>query len=189
MPTADHEGLDIAANRAARKWTRRELAGRVLWRLAYPLFRLSPRVFWPWRVWLLRAFGADIGSHVRIFPTVRIMIPWNLKIGEMATIGDRVILYALGPITIKNAATISQGAHLCAGTHNHRKADFELIKSPITIGSQAWICADAFVGPNVTIGDGAVLGARAVAMRDISPWTIASGNPARHTGTRVISTP
>ena len=176
--------VDIAANRAARKWTGRELIGRVAWSLAEPLFRLSPRVLWGWRRWLLRRFGARIGPDVQIYPSVRITIPWNLDIGAQSAVGDRAILYALGPITLGARVTVSQGAHLCAGTHDWRRPDMALLKPPIAIGDDAWICADAFVGPGVTVGAGAVLGARGVAMRDIAPWTVVAGNPARQIGYR-----
>ena len=108
----------------------------------------------------------------------------DLTIGEEATIGDRAILYALGRITIGARATISQGAHLCAGTHDYREPSFPLLKLPIVIGEGAWICADAFVGPNVIIGDFAIAGARAVVMRNVLPRAIVTGNPARPTGQR-----
>jgi putative colanic acid biosynthesis acetyltransferase WcaF len=133
---------------------------------------------------MLRVFGASIGKSVRIYHTVDIIIPWNLTIGDEATIGHQVILYALGPITIGARATVSQNAHLFAGTHDHRRRDFALLKQSIVIGEGAWICADAFVGPNVRVGDFAIVGARGVAMRDVAPWTIVAGNPARMVGQR-----
>lgn len=170
--------VDIEGNRRARKYSRAELAGRVLWSFAYPLFRFSPRLLWSWRNAMLRVFGASIGRQVRIFPTVDIIIPWNLTIGDYATVGDRVILYALGPISIGPRATVSQGAHLCAGTHSYRDPDFPLIKSPIQVGEGAWICADAFIGPDVIVGEYAIVGARGVATRNVDPWTIVAGNPA-----------
>ncbi|WP_244908371.1 acetyltransferase [Cereibacter azotoformans] len=128
---------------------------------------------------MLRLFRAKIGRQVHIYPTVRITIPWNLKIGEFAAVGDRAILYALGTITIGARATVSQGAHICAGTHDLTDPARPLLKPPILIGEDAWVCADAFVGPGVTIGAGAILGARGVTMRDLPPGTRAAGNPAR----------
>lgn len=178
--------LDIAANRAARNWRRRALAGRVLWRLAAPLFRLSPRPLWGFRAALLRAFGASVGRDVRVHPTVRIAIPWNLALGDRASVGDGAILYALGPIAIGPDATVSQGAHLCAGTHDFRDPAMALLKPPIAVGAGAWVCAEAFVGPGVTVGPMAVLGARAVAMRDVPAAAVAAGNPARVVGTRTL---
>lgn len=170
---------DVSANRRARKWSRNEQFGRVLWAFVHPLFALSPRPLWGWRRWLLRSFGAKIGMDVHVYPSVRIAIPWNLTIGDFCAVGDRVILYALGPITLGARATVSQGAHLCAGTHDWRKSDMPLMKPPIVIGDDVWICADAFVGPGVTIGAGAIVGARAVSMTDIPPAAIAIGNPAK----------
>jgi putative colanic acid biosynthesis acetyltransferase WcaF len=176
--------IDVAANWASRKWTRREQFGRLAWAIAGPLFRLSPRIFWGWRRLLLRMFGADIGKDAHIYPTVTIAIPWNLKVGAQATIGDRAIIYDLGTVLVGDGATISQGAHLCAGSHDYRRADLPLLKQPIRIEAGAWVCADAFVGPGVTIGEYAIVGARAVAMRDVAPWMIVSGNPAKAIGRR-----
>jgi putative colanic acid biosynthesis acetyltransferase WcaF len=176
---------NISMNRNTRKWTRREQAGRLLWALAYPLFRLSPRpYFWAWRRAILRSFGAKISKDAQIYPTVKIAIPWNLDVGEGAAVGDRAILYSLGPIRVGARTTISQGAHLCAGTHDWRDPAMPLNKLPIEIGADTWICADAFIGPGVTVGEGAIVGARAVVTKDVAPETIMAGNPAREIGRR-----
>jgi putative colanic acid biosynthesis acetyltransferase WcaF len=171
--------IDVAANRTARKWTQVELVGRVLWALAHPFFAWSPRLAWGWRRGLLRIFGAKVGAGVHVYPSVRITIPWNLSFGQECAIGDRVILYALGQITLEDRVTISQGAHLCAGTHDLHDPARPLLKLPIRIERDTWICADAFVGPGVTVGHGAVIGARAVAMKNVDSETVVVGNPAR----------
>jgi len=176
--------LDIQANRRTRKWSRGELIARALWTLAQPLFRFSPRLAWGWRRWLLRRFGARVGAHVHIYPSVRVMIPWHLAIGDESAIGDRVILYSLGPITIGRQVTISQNAHLCAGSHDYRDPAMPLLKLPITIGDGCWICADAFVGPGIAIGAQAIAGARAVVVADVPAGAIVAGNPARRIGAR-----
>jgi putative colanic acid biosynthesis acetyltransferase WcaF len=173
------DALDVAANRGARKWTRGAQARRLLWALAHPLFAWSPRIFWGWRRFLLRCFGADVGHDVHVFPSVRILIPWNLSIGDEVAIGDGAILYALAPIRIGRQATISQYAHLCAGTHDFTRADMALEKRPITIGRGAWICADAFIGPGVDIGELAIVGARGVVVKNVPANVIVAGNPAR----------
>lgn len=172
--------IDVTANRAARKWNRREQLARVLWALAWPLFRLSPRpFFWGWRRMLLRLFGARVGAGAHVCPSVRITMPWNLDLGAQCGIADRVILYALGHIRIGDRATISQGAHLCAGTHDLTDPSRPLLKPPISIGADAWVAADAFIGPNVTVGRGSIVGARAVVMRDVPADVTVIGNPAR----------
>lgn len=170
--------INVDANRGARKWSRGELAGRVLWVLVQPLFAWSPRILWGWRCFLLRSFGAKIGHAVHIYPSVRISIPWNLAIGDQSAIGQGVILYALGSITLAERVTVSQGAHLCAGTHDYCDPTMPLLKPPITIERDAWICADAFVGPGVHIGSRAIVGARAVIMKDVAAGAIMVGNPA-----------
>jgi acetyltransferase-like isoleucine patch superfamily enzyme len=94
------------------------------------------------------------------------------------------VYYNLGQVTLRPRVTISHRAHICAGTHDYTKPDFPLLRPPILIGAEAWICADAFVGPGVTIGEGAIVGARAVAMKDVQPWSIVIGNPAHETKRR-----
>ena len=178
-------GIDVTANRAARKWTRRELAGRVLWALAAPLFRLSPRPFWGWRRSMLRVFGAKVGRDVHVYPTARITIPWNLTLGDGCAVGDHAILYALGPITLGPRAVVSQYAHICAGSHDWRDPAMPLTRPPITLGADVWVCADVFVGPGVTVANGAILGARATVVRDVPSNTIVAGNPAQTIGSRV----
>lgn len=174
--------VDVAANRAQRTWSRRVNVQRVLWAIVWPLFRCSPRPFWAWRRGLLRLFGAQIGSGVHVCPSAQITMPWHLQIGEDAAIGADAILYALGRISIGPRATVSQNAHLCAGSHDWRDPARPLIRTPIRIGADAWVCADAFVGPGVRIGAGAILGARAVAMRDLPAGHIGQGNPMQVRG-------
>jgi putative colanic acid biosynthesis acetyltransferase WcaF len=169
--------VDVTTNRTTRSWSNREMFARILWATAAPFFRFSPRPLWGWRRALLRVFGAQIGAQVHVYPSVRITVPWHLRIGDQSAIGDRVILYALGPIHIGARVTVSQNAHLCAGTHDRHRADRLLVKSPIRVGDDAWICADTFVGPGVSVGAGAVLGARAVAMRDLGADCVGFGNP------------
>lgn len=171
--------MDISQNRAARKWTRRELAGRVLWATVSPFYTFSPRLCWSWRCFLLRRFGAKVGRNVRIHPSAKIFIPWNLEIGDWSSIGFDAIIYNLGPIKIGSQVTISQRSHLCAGSHDFRDPAMPLTKPPIHIGDEAWICADAFVGPGVTIEPRAIIAAAAVVIKDVASAQIVGGNPAK----------
>lgn len=171
--------VDVQSNRRTRSYGIREIVLRVLWGLAMPLFKFSPRIFWGWRRMLLRAFGARVGAQVHVYPTVRISMPWNMEVGEMAAVGDYAIIYALGPISIGPRATVSQYAHLCAGTHDISRADRPLLKLPIAIGADAWVATEAFVGPGVSIGPRSIVGARAVVTKNIACDRVVAGNPAR----------
>jgi putative colanic acid biosynthesis acetyltransferase WcaF len=95
-----------------------------------------------------------------------------------AVLGPGVNCYCMDRITICEKAIVSQGSYLCAGTHDIRDPDFQLVTRPITIEARAWVAAEAFIGPGVTVGEAAVIGARAVMFRDAEPYGVYSGNPA-----------
>jgi putative colanic acid biosynthesis acetyltransferase WcaF len=160
---------------------------RVSWTLAWILLASwTPPPLHAWRRLFLRLFGAKISPKAHIYPSVRVWYPPNLTMGVLACLGPNVTCYCMAPIQLGDYALASQGAHLCAGSHDLRDPNFQLIARPITIGPRAWIAAEAFVGPGVNVGEGAVLGARAVAMRNLAPWTIYTGNPAQPVSTRRI---
>jgi putative colanic acid biosynthesis acetyltransferase WcaF len=147
----------------------------LLWRLCAAW---TPPPLHGWRCFVLRRFGAQIGRGVRIYGSTVVWHPANLDIGDFATVGPRVRLYNQGKILIRGWAVVSQGAHICASTHRVNDPHFQLVLRPIEIGENAWVAADAFVGPGVCVGNGAVLGARAAAFTDLAPWTVYRGNPA-----------
>jgi putative colanic acid biosynthesis acetyltransferase WcaF len=178
--------VDIEANRRTARYSLGENLARVLWVLAGPFFRFSPRPCFGWRALLLRLFGARVGRAVHVYPSTRVVMPWKLSVGDWAALGEDVLVYNLGPVEIGSRATVSLGARLCAGTHDYSLPDMPLVKEPIRIGEQAWVCAEAFVGPGVTVGEGAVVGARAVVTRTVEPWTVVAGNPARAIGHRTL---
>jgi putative colanic acid biosynthesis acetyltransferase WcaF len=178
--------LDIAANRRARQYPRKEMFYRVVWVFGKILFRWSPRICFGWRRFILRCFGADVGNNVHIYNSAIIYFPWHFKIGDWSSVGEDALVYNLGPVVIGSKVTISHRSHLCAGTHDYNRADLPLLKPPIIVKDQAWICAGAFVGPNITIGHGAVVGACAVVIKNVEPWTIVGGNPAKFIKKRIM---
>ena len=145
------------------------------------LFRWSPEPLHRWRAALLQMFGADIPEpgKVVVFPSARIHFPWKLRLEPRAMIGRDVRIYNLAPITLHRGANVSQLAHLCAGTHDYQRWDMPLVAQPIVVGENAWIGAEAFVGPGVTIGKLCVVGARSVVMKDLPERTVCAGNPCR----------
>jgi acetyltransferase-like isoleucine patch superfamily enzyme/glycosyltransferase involved in cell wall biosynthesis len=174
-------------NNDAPPWKPMEYIKRALWMIVRAsLFRPSFHNWYGWRRLLLRLFGAKIGRGVRVRPTTFVEIPWNLEIGQDVVIGDYAIVYSLGKITIGRAATISQYAHLCAGTHDYTKRRFPLLKPPIVIGEESWIAADAFIGPGVTIGARAVVGARATVVKDVPADQVVVGPNATIVKRRIL---
>lgn len=154
--------------------------GRLVWNFCYILgFRFSPRPFHGWRIFMLRVFGATVGAGVHIYPAARIWAPWNLHLNDRCGIADRVILYSQGRIIIGKNAVVSQGAHICAGTHDYTKPGFPLQTAPIKIGDYAWVAADVFIHPGVTVNEGAVIGARSVVNADMPAWTLCAGFPCK----------
>jgi putative colanic acid biosynthesis acetyltransferase WcaF len=145
------------------------------------LFRWSPRPWHVWRAALLRCFGAqiaDIGAVV-IFPTVTVHFPWKLALAPRAMLGPHVRVYNLAPITLGYGANVSQFTHLCAGDHDYSQWSLPATFGPISIGDNAWLAADVFVGPGVTIGELTVVGARSVVVTDLPPRKICVGHPCR----------
>jgi len=180
-------GLNITANRRAIKYDTKTMLIRILWGLFFPLFRFTPRICFGWRRFLLRLFGAKIGKEVHIYNSAIIYMPWNLEIGDYSAIGEHAYIYNLGKIIIGSKTTISQRVHLCAGSHDYTKPDLPLLKPSIIIGDYAWICADVFVGPGVTIGEGVIAGARSVVIKNISDWHVVAGNPAHFIKNRFLN--
>jgi len=143
------------------------------------LFWPSPIALHGWRCWLLRRFGARIGPGCAIYPDVRIWAPWNLRMAAQACLGPAVHCYNMAPVQLGRRALVSQRSHLCTGSHDYESETFALTMAPITIGDDAWVCAESFVGPGIAIGPGAVVGARAVVTRSLPAWTVCAGNPCR----------
>lgn len=162
---------------------------RVAWGLTWLLLaRFTPPPLHAWRRLVLRAFGAKIARGARVHASVRVWLPANLELGENTLIGPGAYLYNQGRITVGARTVISQGAHICASTHDINDPNFQLVVRPITIGEQAWVAAEAFVGPGVTIGDRAVVGARAALFQNADADGVYSGNPAQFVKLRKLRT-
>ena len=149
------------------------------WLIQLFLFRLSPQVFYGWRRFLLRLFGAKIGKDVLIRPTAQITYPWKITINDRSWIGDDVVLYSLAEITIGSDTVISQQSFICTGTHDYSKLGFDIIAKPIYIGNQVWIASRVFVAPGVSISNGSVVGVGSIVLNDLPGGMICYGNPAK----------
>ncbi len=160
---------------------------RCIWQvLVTLLFRPSPRPCHRWRAWLLRLFGAKLGKDCHIYPHVKVWAPWNLVCEDAVGIGDDAVIYNQSQIYLSEGAVVSQEAFLCTGTHDYTDKTFPLVCKPIYVGPHAWVAARAFVHPGCRIGEGAIAGACAVVTKDIAPWTIVAGNPAKPIAERKV---
>jgi putative colanic acid biosynthesis acetyltransferase WcaF len=149
------------------------------WLVEVLLFHPSPQILYGWRRLLLRAFGARIGNGVRIRPSATITYPWKVSIGDWSWVGDHATLYSLGEITLGSHVVISQHTYLCTGSHDYARPTFDLYAQSIHVGSESWLATNVFVGPGVTIGQGAVVGACSVVLKDVPEKMICAGNPLR----------
>jgi len=168
--------------------SRRHQIVRLIWVIVWPLctWFLPKSMGMSWKRFLLRLFGAHIASTANVYQSARVYYPANLWMDEYSCLDENVNCYNVAPIHIGAQSTVSQGAFLCTASHDITNAKNPLITAPIEIKSQAWVAAEAYVGMGVTIGEGAVVGARAAVFRDVAPWTVVGGNPAKFIKKRII---
>ncbi len=178
--------LDIGACRNLKSYSFFDYIKRILWTITSPAFFLSPRNMFYWRSFLLRIFGAKVGKNVNIYPSAKIYMPWNLKIGEFSSIGEWALIYNIGKVEIGKSVTISHKTQLCSGTHDYTNPKLPLIKKRIIIHDYVWICTDAFIGPGCEIGEGSIVGAKTVVVKNLGNWSIFVGNPAKFLKRREI---
>lgn len=153
----------------------RRLAWSVSWTL---LARWTPPPLHKWRTFLLRGFGARMHWTAKVYGSAQIWDPANLEMAPYSTLGPGVICYSMSKVRIGTRAVVSQRAHLCCGSHDISSRTFQLFSRPIDVRANAWVCAEAFVGPGVTVGEGAVLAARSVTFSSLEAWNVYRGNPA-----------
>ncbi len=185
MCSVTPQKVDVSDCRSAHSMGNK--VGRALWAVVWwLLYRPSPKVFHFWRRFLLRLFGARIGCGAHPHASVRIWAPWNLEMGKHSCLSQNVDCYCVARISIGAHATVSQYSYLCTASHDIEDPGMSLTTAPIRIGDGAWITADVYIGPGVTVGEGAVVGARSSVFKDVPAWTVVAGNPAREIKKRVL---
>lgn len=153
---------------------------RILWHFVQStLFRISPQIFYGWRRFLLRLFGAKVGKGAHISNTCKIMAPWNLAMGNISCLGPYTVIENEGLVNIGEMSTISQYSYICTGTHDYTKREHPLIIKPVTIGDGVWVAADSFIAAGVTIGNLSVIGARSSVFKDMPDNMVCYGNPCK----------
>lgn len=160
---------------------------RVMWYYVNAFFfKTSLFPFYGIKNWLLRLFGAKLGSMVEIKPCVNIKYPWLLTIGDEVWIGEGVWIDNLVTVTIGSNICISQNVTLLTGNHNYKKPSFDLITDQVVIEDGAWLGAGTIVNLGVTVGSHAILASGSVATKSLEPYGIYQGNPAVKVRERVF---
>lgn len=165
----------------------RSYAYRAMWLVVEALVLLNPIVTpYSLKRFVLRRFGARVGSGVVIKPGVHVKYPWHLEIGDNAWIGERVWIDNFVKVRIGANAVLSQGAYLCTGNHDWSDPGMGLIVKPITVADGAWVGAFARIAPGVTVGSTAVVTLGSVLLADAEPAGVYAGTPAVLVRTRTV---
>ena len=161
-------------------WSTKAKVLRLLWGVVdVTLWRFSPTLLWGVRRVILRCFGAKIGRGVKIHPSVKVVIPWHVELGDNVIVHERAILYALGEIRVGARSEIGPLSHICAGTHDFTSPAFTLLRQPISIGEDCLLGACSFVAPNVKLADRTTLMPRCALYTDSLPDQCYIGNPGK----------
>lgn len=180
---------ELELNHYKNRHTLMSMIARLLWDVVWLLlFRptLRGNLFRPWRIILLKLFGAKVCWSSNVLPSCRIWQPWKLTMGKYACLSENVDCYTVDEIHIGDQATVSQGVKLCTASHDISSKIMELTTAPIVINANAWITGWSIILPGITIGEGAVVAAGAVVTKDVEPWTVVGGNPAKIIKKRVL---
>jgi len=185
VSTMDQGGIGLELDEYTHGFTTQNRVMRGLWKVVQvTLFSLSPSFAHSWRRTLLRLFGAKIHPTAHVYPSVRIWAPWNLEMGRRSCLSWGVDCYCVDRISLGENALVSQYARLIAASHAIDSPNFHLVRRPIVLESESWVCAYAYIGMGVTVGRGAVVAATATVVKSVEPWAIVGGNPAQPIGMR-----
>ena len=153
---------------------------RALWHLCwYLLASWSPPSFWPWRLLVLKIFGARVASRCDVRGTAYIWDPRNLELGHESIIAEKCYIQNIALVSIGSHSILSREVSIFTGTHDYHLASNPLVSKSVMVHDKAWLCAQSFVAPGAVIRTGAVLGARSFAYGVLRAWTVYSGNPCQ----------
>jgi putative colanic acid biosynthesis acetyltransferase WcaF len=170
-------------------YSKTDLIKRIIWQLVWNVFaRPFPKnTFRYWKVFLLNIFNAKIHRTATIYSSAKIFMPWNLEMDEYSCLASDVDCYNAAKVKIGKHVTVSQYSYLCTASHDIQSKSHILFSKPISLNDFSWVAAKAFIGPGVTIGTGAVVGATASVFKDVEEWTVVGGNPAKPIKKRIIT--
>ena len=131
-----------------------------------------------------RLFHMQAAQNVTVYGGVELRAPANIRLGRNTIVGHGCVLDGRRGIVTGENVNISSGVWIWTLQHDPQQPDFGLKGGPVHIGSRAWISSRATILPGITIGEGAVVAAGAVVTKDVPPFAIVGGVPARVIGER-----
>jgi putative colanic acid biosynthesis acetyltransferase WcaF len=186
-PTLEESPVDLSQPDNSEYVKGRSLFIWAMWHfLGAPLLRSSMLPISSIKCMVLRLFGAQIGRGVYIKPGVNVKFPWYLQIGDHCWIGEDAWIDNLAPMTIGSHVCISQGTYFCTGNHDWKTKNMKLFRRPIALQDGCWVGAKATICPGVTVGAGAIVAVGSVITKDIPPYQVWAGNPARYLRERIF---
>ena len=153
----------------------------------YMLFQVANLPSCHIRKWIYRALGAKIRSRVIFHFKTEVRYPRRLTVGEGTIIGDNAILDARSGLEIGKNVNLSSNVSIYTLQHDHRDPDFKCSPNsskPVKIGDRVWLGSNVIVLPGVTIGEGAVCCAGCVVTKDVEPYAVVAGIPAKKVNER-----
>jgi putative colanic acid biosynthesis acetyltransferase WcaF len=180
--------IKIDLSKYENSLSRKNQVIRLLWTITWAIFAkpLPRSIGNSWKIFLLRLFGAKVHKTAVVYSSVRVFMPWNLEMDAYSCLAPEVDCYNVNKIKIGAHSTVSQKTYLCNASHDVTLKHNPLIHAPIIIEDQVWIGVSAYVGMGVTIGQGAVVGANTCVYKNLDPWIIVGGNPAKFIKNRVL---
>lgn len=136
------------------------------------------------RILMYRLSGIKIGRGSTIHMYARFYDPKNISVGKDCVIGEYAVLDGRARLTIGDHVAISTAVMIYNSEHDIESADFIARNEPVVIDDYVFIGPRVIILPGVTIGHGAVIGAGAVVTRDVAPFAIVGGVPAKTIGER-----
>lgn len=145
----------------------------------------------PLRYWVFKAMLARLGTGSMIDYQTYFRYPWKISVGNRVTINRGCEFYGSmlagnAQITIGDHCALAPRVRILSATHDYHRLDLPDKAASVTLGKHVWIGAGATILPGITIGDGAIVAAGSVVTRDVAPFSIVAGNPARFVKTREL---
>lgn len=155
--------------------------------IMYTINRLGKFPSQKYRLFILKhIYHMDIGKNVVIYHGFHIRAPWNIKIGKGTIIGENAFLDGRNGILIGDNVNISSGVFIFTEQHDINDPYFRSAESggQVTVDDRAWLSSRTTILPKVHVGEGSVLASGGLATKDLAPYSLYGGIPAKKIGER-----